>query len=199
MQVIWNEISEEERPKKYTDEFFSRFRKTDSIFPVITLVLYYGASGDWDGSLCIYDMFGENLSKDQKEKLRNYVSDYKINLVEMQKIQKLVANKEALSWLDLEARQVISEVMNVMNLEKYVRTENGKEVVDVCKAVQELIEKGRGAGREEGMRILIATSKEYGIPEETIKVKLVEKYKLTEQEAEEKYYMILKEEDNYKI
>ena len=43
------------------------------------------------------------------------------------------------------------------------------------------------------------TSKEYGIPEKTIKVKLVEKYKLTEQEADEKYDMVLKEENNYKI
>ena len=169
MKAIWNSVPKDERPKLYSDEFFSRFRKEDKLYPVVTLVLYYGESGNWDGSLSVYDMFDENMSAEQKMKLQKYVADYKINLVELDKIpdinvfksdlretigmlqyknegeklkEYVEENKDVLSELGIESRRVIRDVMKIINLEKYVKDKDGKEVVDMCKAVQEIKEEG---------------------------------------------------------
>ena len=57
MRNIWQNLSDD-APEKHvgSDEFFSRFRKTDKLYPVITIVFYYG--DQWDGNLDLYDMFG---------------------------------------------------------------------------------------------------------------------------------------------
>lgn len=177
MKAIWNTISKDNQPKKYSAEFFSRFRKTDKLYPVITLVLYYGGSEEWDQNLSLFDMFNDNITENQKEILRKYVVDYKINLIQLQKIQNLEVfksdlretigmlqcrhdgnklkkyvedNEVALSGLDLESRRVIRDVMDIPNLEKYVKTKNGKEVVDMCKAVEDIKYEGIIEGKIEG-------------------------------------------------
>lgn len=165
MKYIWNNLSKEERPDVFSNEFFSRFRKNDKLYPVITLVIYFGESGKWDGSISLYDMFDENMSEVEKEDLKKYVPNYKINLVEFDKIedvnvfksdlretigvlqcrkdknkmkQYIEDNREALSRLDLEASRIVQDVLNVGNLKRYRQNENGKAVIDVCQAIEDL-------------------------------------------------------------
>ena len=58
------------------DEFLSGFQKNDKLHPVITLCVYYGKAL-WDGPLCLTDMM------DIPEDLKELVSDYKINLMQV--------------------------------------------------------------------------------------------------------------------
>ena len=56
-------------------EFLSGFRKGDKLMPVITLVIYFGAS-EWDGPISIHDMLNTN-----NKRLLSFVPDYRINLI----------------------------------------------------------------------------------------------------------------------
>ena len=69
------------REKLSRDEFLSKFSKTDKIYPVITLVLYYGEN-PWDGGLDLYGMFQSEQLLREKRILQQYIPNYKINLVE---------------------------------------------------------------------------------------------------------------------
>ena len=44
------DLSDEEKKGIDTAEFFSRFRKQDKIYPVISIVVYYGEDA-WDGAV----------------------------------------------------------------------------------------------------------------------------------------------------
>lgn len=57
-------------------EFISGFSKTDKFIPVITLVIYFGAD-IWDGPRTLHEMFDI-----QNRDILEYVSDYKLNLIE---------------------------------------------------------------------------------------------------------------------
>ena len=57
------------------DEYLSGFHKGDRLIPIITITVYWG-SGRWDGARSLYEMFGE-----VDERLKNYISDYRMNLV----------------------------------------------------------------------------------------------------------------------
>ncbi|MDR0963359.1 MAG: Rpn family recombination-promoting nuclease/putative transposase, partial [Clostridium sp.] len=57
------------------DEYLSRFQKSDTIYPVVTLVIYF-EDKEWDGPLSLHEMF---QTKD--EDLLALVPDYKLNLL----------------------------------------------------------------------------------------------------------------------
>ncbi|MBQ4283973.1 MAG: Rpn family recombination-promoting nuclease/putative transposase [Lachnospira sp.] len=61
-------------------EFVSQYRACDKLTPVITLVLYYGYKEEWNGPVQLYDML------ELPEELKSFVPDYKLNLVELDKI-----------------------------------------------------------------------------------------------------------------
>ena len=71
---------EKNRPKLTGDEFFSNFRKTDKLIPVITLVIYFGEN-EWDAPRSIKEMLSV-----QDERILQFVQDYKINLIEPHKL-----------------------------------------------------------------------------------------------------------------
>jgi hypothetical protein len=58
-----------------SDEYLSRFRKGDTILPVVTLVIYFGVK-EWDGPLSLHEMF---CTKDTD--FLAFVPDYKLNLL----------------------------------------------------------------------------------------------------------------------
>ena len=73
----------EGNPTKMTKaEFLSGWRYTDRLEPVITLVIYYGTD-EWDGARSLHEMFSEEID----EKILECVPDYKINLIEPNKIE----------------------------------------------------------------------------------------------------------------
>ena len=67
-----------------TEEFLSRFRREDFIYPILTLVFYYDEK-KWDGATDLYGMFPpgtEGKDGETKEVLRKYVPNYRMNLID---------------------------------------------------------------------------------------------------------------------
>ncbi len=67
-------------------EFTSKFAKTEKLIPVISIVIYYGAE-PWDGAKTLRDML--NIPEELEE-YKNYLfPEYKMHLLEVQKIKNL--------------------------------------------------------------------------------------------------------------
>lgn len=56
-------------------EFLSGFHWGDRLIPVVTLMIYFGPD-EWDAPVTLHEMFSV-----QNDKILNYVSDYRINLI----------------------------------------------------------------------------------------------------------------------
>jgi hypothetical protein len=162
-----NHRKNKDRPDS-SDEFLSGFYKNDRLIPVITLVIYFG-SDEWDAPRSIYEMFSVKDTRALK-----YAQNYSINLIEPASIQ-----DEDFSKLHTELSQVLryikyssdkkklKEIVNKDDVYKNIsrRTanminivtgsklviDNGKEKVDMCKAIQEMREDARLEGRNEGL------------------------------------------------
>ena len=73
-------------------EYLSQFRKKDRLIPIISLVFYYG-SEPWDGPVDLYDMFQLEGTKEEKEILEKYLPNYKINLVDAERLKDVEKRK----------------------------------------------------------------------------------------------------------
>ncbi len=148
-------------------EFLSGFRKEDKLTPVITLVLYFGVDR-WDGAKSIYEMLATNDSE-----LLKYVQDYRINLIEPAGISLSDLDKfstslrevlgyikysndkdKLLSFVTSAPNMVIdadaARVINVMT-KTHIDIPNDAKEVDMCKAIEDLINDSKAEGRLEGI------------------------------------------------
>ena len=147
-------------------EYLSGFYKKDKITPVITLVLHFGAN-EWDGPLSLHEMMAI-----QDEKLLSYVQNYQIHLIDPARIDaadlekfstslrevlgyiKYSKDKKGLSeFLDNNPRMLVEA--NAARVIKAVtktpiKIPEGEEVIDVCKAVEEMMNEREEIGKEEG-------------------------------------------------
>lgn len=90
----WERFTEGRRQDKKTGqplehltagEYLSRFRRTDRLTPIISLVFYYG-SEPWDGPVDLYDMFRLEGTEKEKAILEKYLPNYRINLVDAERL-----------------------------------------------------------------------------------------------------------------
>ena len=150
-------------------EFIGKFYRSDKITPVITVVIYYGAS-PWDGPRSLHEMFDV-----QDDEILQYVADYHINLIspadmsdrEIEKFQsnfrevmefiKYSKDKEKLrKMVDEDERyQRVSKdaalVMDVMTASKMKESAEKEEIINMSDAITEMIEEGREEGRQESL------------------------------------------------
>ncbi|MDO4273997.1 MAG: Rpn family recombination-promoting nuclease/putative transposase [Eubacteriales bacterium] len=164
--------------KVTAEEYLSHFKKDDVIFPVITLVFYYG-SKPWDGSLDIHGMFPEELSLSSREILEKYVPNYRINLVDVMRIKdvenfqkdlqlifemlkyknkknELVGyingNKEFFQNIGVDTYNAIRVLLNSEKQLKDIPVGGqGKGEIDMCKALDDLYEDAVERGMEKGI------------------------------------------------
>ncbi len=153
-------------------EFLSGFAKDSRLSPCVTIVLYYGE--DWDGATALREIL--NLENVPSE-LRDKVNDYKIQLCEVRKfrntevfktdvkqvfdclryaeepdkLQELMANDPAYRRMEPDTYDVIAEYTKTSELMKVKEYSEKEGKVDMCKAITELIERGRRDGLEQGM------------------------------------------------
>lgn len=162
-----------------SEEFLSKFQKGDSLCPVITIVLYYGLE-EWDASEDLYGMFQINDVLQENEILRQYISNYKINLLnvgniehlenfktDLQKVfgmlqyksntEKLMGyvqrNKNFFQEIDKDTYYAIRAFLHSENKLKKVLTKvesKGDERIDMCKALDDLYNSGVEQGQREG-------------------------------------------------
>lgn len=151
-------------------EFLSGFRKTDRLFPCITVVLYFG--GEWDGSR---DLHGILDFTDIPDEIRQMVTNYPLHLLEVRKMEntdvfhtdlkqifdfircsgdkkklgELVAGDSAYREMDEDAYDMVVEYADIEKfsaMKKY-RGKDGK--IDMCEGLKGLIEDGKAEGRLE--------------------------------------------------
>lgn len=196
-------IHKEAQDLKDGDEYLSGMKKEEKFVPIITLVVYFGIDGAWDGAKCLYDLL------DIDEELKEYVTNYKLNLYDChehdtfdeyktglrqvfetvryakdkEKLQAVIEeNREAYSRIDSDTRNMLEVVANIKIPEKCkVVEEAGKERYDMCKAFEDMKQESFEEGIEKGIRILIQTCKELGISDQVIIEKCAEKYEMTKE------------------
>lgn len=153
-------------------EYLYGFRKDSRLYPVITFVLYSGKEM-WDGPESLKEMIDFT---DVPNELQTMISDYRINLVEIrrledtsvfrtdvrqvfdfiryaenkQKLKELVEQDQHYKSMEEDAFNVVAHYTNAPELieAKEYCGRDGK--FDMCQALKELIEEGRIEGREEG-------------------------------------------------
>ena len=92
----------------------SGFNADDRLHPVITLCVYYGED-EWDGPRCLMDML--NIP----EKMKNMISDYKMNLLEIRKSGNMVFNnRDVKNAFDLVRRIYNAEFSKIKELYNHI-------------------------------------------------------------------------------
>ena len=156
-----------------------------------------------------------------QELLREYVPNYRINLVDAGNLEHLERfqsdlqeilgmlkcrgnKKELLDYMnkreeyfrnvDEETYQVMREFLHSEKmLKENVERIEGKETVDMCKALDELYndgielgrEQGIKQGREQGIELGVETLKEFNISMEEAIERIMKKFEITKEQAKE--------------
>ena len=155
-------------------EYLYGFRKNSRLYPSVTIVLYSG-SKPWDGPQTLHEMMDFT---DIPEKMKKMVADYKINLVDIRRLEdtsvfktdvrqvfdfircstdkkalrQLIENDDYYKNMEEDAFDVAVQYTNAKELIETKEYYEKEGVVDMCKALTELIEDGKKEGREEKLR-----------------------------------------------
>lgn len=207
----YNEIAARNKAEKgfeSSDEFLSNLKRTDRLHPVISLCVYYGEK-EWDGPFCLADML------EIPEKLKPLVSDYKMNLIEVRNSESLHFHNPDVDTVFDVSRSIYErnfDKINTIYRDKKIPAELGVVIgaitesqklidqalesekeggqINMCGALEELVDKGRQEGMQKGILANIRIcknlnaskadtikniAKEFSLPEE-IAVEYVEKY-----------------------
>ena len=159
------------------EEYLSSFRKSDQIYPVITLVFYYDLK-PWDGPTDLYGMFGLHENGVADNIIRKYVPNYHINLLDAGAVRNLKhfqtdlqqifgvlkyrgnktglqnymqENRDYFTRVNVDAYQALCAFLHSEKMLKEIK-DSGKDVkIDMCQALEELYQDGVKEGREEGI------------------------------------------------
>lgn len=154
-------------------EYLYGFGKDSKLCPVVTFVLY-GGKEPWDGPRTLHEMLDmEGLP----EPMRELVADYPLHLVDIRRLKdtsvfktdvkqvfdfircaedkrelfKLVQGDESFQCMEEDAYEVATNYAGAEELIKVKDEYRGKDgKIDMCQALNELIEDGRVEGRVEG-------------------------------------------------
>lgn len=155
-----------------SEEFISKFRKTDRLCPCITIVLFYGEH--WDGAKTLHELLDFT---DIPDDLRKYVNDYPVHIFNILKIEntevfrtdlkqifnflqcakdkkkltELVKNDSAYQQLEEDAYDMIASFTNSEMLISLKSRHKKEGKVNMCQALRELMEDNRLIGVEQGI------------------------------------------------
>lgn len=203
-----------------SNEFLSQMKKDEKYIPVITLILYLGKD-IWDGPKTLYEML------EIDEELKPFVTNYKLNIFDYHnyknfsqfktenrflfellscsndenKTEKII--KEYLNdySVDEESAKAILGMLDIkININKY-KEKGGR--LNMCKAWDDHIERGRREGRQEGRQealkesliALIDSLKNFSTDLEVIYNAIIEHdiYKdVSREQVKNYYYMVSK-------
>ena len=204
----YNEIAARNKAEKgfeSSDEFLSNLKRTDRLHPVISLCVYYGEK-EWDGPFCLADML------EIPEKLKPLVSDYKMNLLQLRKSGSLRFHNSDVDTVFDVSRSIYErnfDKINTIYRDKKISAELGVVIgaitesqklidqalksekeggqINMCGALEELVDKGRQEGMQKGMQkgILanIRTCKTFHISKEDTIKNIAKEFSLPEEDA----------------
>ena len=177
-------VRQNRKEKKWTNsaEFLSGLKKTDRLQPVITLVVYYGET-PWDGPLSLCDML------EVPDKWKVLVSDYQMHLLQILDTEKYEFQNEDVQTVFEISRHILQKDFQIIQ-EKYENRyipssigmcigaiTNHKQILrdaeqegemNMCRALEELEEKGRMEGRLEERNTILENMIRTGLAAEEI-------------------------------
>lgn len=205
--------NEEEANYESWAERCCKIKRKDRLAPVYTLCVYHGEE-PWDGPRCLRDMmdFGKdtdaisNYFADYPLRLIciNEEMDYSVFHTEIRqlfqiipyrkdkkRLMQLMENNPEYQHMDAETVEAMAVMLNAPqiweNREKYMQKDYEEEY-NMCQALRELQEDARNEGMQEGIEkgieVLIEAYKEFGMARETTISKIVEKFQLSTESAE---------------
>jgi hypothetical protein len=153
-------------------EYMYGFRRTDRLHPVVTFLLYAGEE-PWDAPL---DLWGILDFTDVPEEMKRYIQNYKVNLIDIRRLEDtsmlqtdvrhvfdfircsndktrlkdLVENEKYFQHMDEDAFDVTANYAHINELDMSMEDYHAEGGINMCKAIQEMIEDGRNEGRSEG-------------------------------------------------
>ena len=171
----------------------------------------------WDGSKDLYGML--QWSEDEKKNtvLKEYVPNYRINLIDAGNLEHLERfksdlqevlgmiqcrgdkesllkyindRKEYFQNVDEETYYVIREFLHSERmLKENIEKSQGKETVDMCKALEDLYNEGIECGMERGMTCgmvkgVVETLRDFGIEKDAAIQKVMQKFEIPREQAE---------------
>lgn len=164
------------------DEFLSGISKTDKIKLVLTTVLYFGDGKEWDGSKSLYEMMNIDEEAENTRKLREYLPDYKLNIIQAEQFEspekfqtclrhifKMVQckkskrrlfqyvedHREELKKMDhVEMMAAITLLGEQKRMARILEEKEQKEEIDMSSALTELIMDGKAEGKAEGIYVI---------------------------------------------
>lgn len=148
---------------------------------MITLVFYYDVKR-WDGAVELYDMFRLDASLKKEILIKDYLPNYKINLLdagnvaditrfrtdlqqvfgmlkyreEKEKLQRYMQeNRDYFGQVDVETYQALGAFLHSENRLKEIVDPEKEEQIDMCKALDDIYADGEKAGRSQEKLIII--------------------------------------------
>ncbi len=158
-------------------EFLTGFHKEDKLTPVYTLVLYWGDK-EWDGARSLRELV--DIPEEDEElhgTMLELLPDYRIKVFDLNKEKDFGAfgtnlrtifefyaagcskqtlqdymdtHEEEVEALDGESRFFLATMLGQKGLKKRIVNKGCEGGVNMCKAIDEMIEDGREEGRAEG-------------------------------------------------
>lgn len=167
IEEAWKD-EEKNKQNIASEEFLSHFRKTDRLYPVITLVFYYG-SIPWDGSRDLYEMIFPKEIDGSDAKIRKYIPNYAVNLVDEERLEDTTvfqtdlqyvlnmikyrqkkkileyveANRSYFQRMNIDTYQALSVFLNSEKWLEEISVPEGKGEMDMCKALEDIYEDGK--------------------------------------------------------
>ena len=164
--------------KMSSDEYLSGMKKEDRLYPVSTLVFYYGDK-PWDGSVDLHGLLKKSENPELEEKIKTLIPNYHINLLDVNQIEDASVYKTDLQTI----LEMLKYRQDKERMQKYVQEHEGyfrhvdrdtynvlrvllkaekqmdeiknqeKEEVDMCQALQEIFDDGRNEGFIQGREL----------------------------------------------
>ncbi len=175
---IRRKIRDQKKIRDYTEalspgEYLYDFGKDSRLHPVVTFLLYSGVK-EWDGPKSLHGMIDFT---DIPPEMRELVSDYHVNLIEIRKFQntkvfktdvkqvfdfiRCAEDKEALAKLvegdpyfremEEDAYDVVTQYANAKELVGKKDYYRRKGKMDMCTAIREMVQDGINQGLEQGI------------------------------------------------
>lgn len=168
-------------------EYLYKIKKGDKIYPIATLVAYWGED-EWDGPKSLHDMIDWGTGS-VAEEMKQLIPQYPIHFLDLSRIEHpeyfktelrpflelythrndkaafldYVKNSKEIKKMDAESWEMLGEITHSTGLINKLKdkTEEGEEEENMCRALEEFYNDGIAEGKAEG----IAEGKAEGIVE----------------------------------
>lgn len=162
------EVSKQHRKRKDVrgDEFLSGFKKTDKVKPVFTLVIYWGTK-EWDAPRSLFEML--DIKEEIADIIREYVNDYKLHIIVPNEIENFEQfstelgycfryiqssteagrlNRLIEDYADIYSNldKISGYLLETVTDTKISKSAQKEESVNMCKAIEEMIEEAEARG-----------------------------------------------------